>query len=577
MSAPAKNRSELKLTGAHYTPPALARFVAEQICRVAKPFTDDPLRILDPAVGDGELLGALLEALPSEINTVVTGFDTDIAAIKEAHERLAVPHAGAKLSLNVQDFLERVSGYAHEGEGLFASAQEHFDLIIANPPYVRTQVMGANESRRLAKAFGLSGRVDLYHAFLEAIALALREGGIAGIICSNRFMTTRSGLSIRKRLADHFEILEVWDLGDTKLFEAAVLPAVLLLRKRRRTSARTSALFTSIYTAEGDTQERADTPLDALGREGLIRVNGEVFQVRRGQLDYSSAPEDVWRLSNAFTDKWLQTVADHTHCIFGEIGKIRVGVKTTADRVFIGSHWELMPATDRPELLKPLITRHSIKRFSPVRQSPETMILYTHEICQGRRTTVDLDKFPRSKKYLEKFRGDLEARSYLSDAGREWFEIWVPQNPEAWKLPKLVFPDIAVEPTFCLDFDGSVVNGDCYWLAATNESELGLLWLALAVGNSSFVESFYDHRFHNKLYSGRRRFMTQYVEEFPLPDPAAAVGLELIRLSKEIYAESKTGIGAAQSKLEEMNALVWSSFGLPIEKIRREPNLQLAI
>ena len=38
--------------------------------------------------------------------------------------------------------------------------------------------------------------------------------------------------------------------------------------------------------------------------------------------------------------------------------------------------------------------------------------------------------------------------------------------------------------------------------------------LLLAVANSSFITKFYDIAFHNKLYAGRRRFMTQYVKKF---------------------------------------------------------------
>ena len=77
--------------------------------------------------------------------------------------------------------------------------------------------------------------------------------------------------------------------------------------------------------------------------------------------------------------------------------------------------------------------------------------------------------------------------------------------------PKLVFRDISEQPTFWLDFEGSVVNGDCYWLTPESQGSDDRLWLAAAVANSTFIESFYDHRFNNKLYAGRRRFITQYV------------------------------------------------------------------
>ena len=41
-----------------------------------------------------------------------------------------------------------------------------------------------------------------------------------------------------------------------------------------------------------------------------------------------------------------------------------------------------------------------------------------------------------------------------------------------------------------MDLDGSVVNGDCYWLALNPGQSTDLLWLTLAVANSSFIEAF---------------------------------------------------------------------------------------
>lgn len=92
--------------------------------------------------------------------------------------------------------------------------------------------MGTKRAQALASQFGLSGRVDLYQAFLVAMARHLRPGGILGVITSNRFLTTKGGMATRRFLRLNFEILELVDLGDTKLFEAAVLPALIFARKR---------------------------------------------------------------------------------------------------------------------------------------------------------------------------------------------------------------------------------------------------------------------------------------------------------------------------------------------------------
>lgn len=74
---------------------------------------------------------------------------------------------------------------------------------------------------------------------------ALKKGGLLGVITSNRYISTKSGSDIRKFLVENYEILEVIDLGDTKLFNAAVLPAIFIGKRRkviRKTPRRASML-----------------------------------------------------------------------------------------------------------------------------------------------------------------------------------------------------------------------------------------------------------------------------------------------------------------------------------------------
>jgi hypothetical protein len=366
-------------------------------------------------------------------------------------------------------------------------------------------------------------------------------------------------------------------LGDTRLFEAAVLPAVLLLSKKDSAADVAPSRFTSIYSASGVAQVHAATPITALNHDGLVAVNGDVFRVRHGVLNYLQDPVSVWTLSNTESDDWLETVAAHTHRTFGELGKIRVGVKTTADKVFIRSDWNSLPPGKCPELLMPLITHYVVKRFRVPSDAKCPRILYTHEVINGKRTVVDLALHPKTHEYLKAHRQTLEARHYVIEAGRKWYEIWVPQNPEAWANPKLVFPDIAEKPIFCMDLGGSVVNGDCYWIVPTNKGDLDILWLAMAVGNSSFIEVFYDHKFNNKLYAGRRRFMTQYVERFPLPDPATPLSREIIRKTKQIYEALSSLSEEPHNLVAELNELIWTSFGFNRKEISRKRNLQLSV
>jgi len=569
------NEDSLKATGATYTPFGFATFVAQKMLKVAELPTRGPIRVLDPAVGDGALLDALIKCLPAAARkrVEVWGYDTDPTAIRIASARLAEDFPGIPVHVAQMDFLEHVLALQTVGDLFAQGQQEPFHLVIANPPYVRTQILGATQSQELALSFGLTGRVDLYYPFLLGISQVLADGGVTGVITSNRFMTTKSGQAVRRALLSRFQIVQAWDLGDTKLFDAAVLPAVLLAKGTIETQQpkTTDIAFTTIYETKDPSQESATDALAALeaADDTVVAIaDGRRFRVRHGTLDNGRDPEGLWRVATCSTDTWLGTVEANTWDTFRRIGKIRVGVKSTADKIFIRNDWADIPG-GRPELLRPLLTRHCARRFRadvPAKAKHIKEILYPHEVVNGRRGAVDLNLYPKAKHYLEQHRQVLEARTYVIEAGRNWFELWVPQDPSAWPAPKLVFPDISDKPIFWIDSDGGVVNGECYWICCEKEGELDLLWLALAIANSTFIEAFYDHKFNNKLYAGRRRFITQYVEQFPLPDPTRAETQTIISLAKEIHAVTPSI--QADTLAAKLDELVWGVFGLS-EKVAR--------
>lgn len=567
-----KEVNDEKAVGATYTPKILADFVAKHIVELGKNLfeRDGILRILDPAVGDGELLVSLLEHLYSyDLNIEVYGFDTDQKAINSAADRITKKFPSVNLYFELRNFLEFVADQFCEVKNgpLFRSeAPKAYDLIIANPPYVRTQIIGATQAQLLAKQFNLSGRVDLYYPFILGMAKLIKPKGIAGIIVSNRFMTTRSGASVRRAICHQFNVRHVWDLGDTKLFNAAVLPAILLVEGKNGHTEE-NPFFTSIYETKGPADNCAEDQIDALSRRGIVQIkNGKIYQVSHGKLDISGATDRVWRVATDKADSWLSTVKAHSWGTFRDLGKIRVGVKTCSDKVFIRSDW-CQQQEGEPELLRPVITHHIGRRFKATNQKNKKSILYPHEFENGKRRAVDLLLYPKTKGYLERHRLNLESRKYVIDSGREWYEIWVPQDPAAWDQPKLVFRDISEKPEFWIDLDKSVVNGDCYWLVCKNPAQNDLLWLACAVANSTFIEAFYDKSFNNKLYAGRRRFMTQYVEQFPIPRIDNLVSKTIIQKSKEVYDCIPSP--KADFLQKELDALVWDAFGLIFEEVSR--------
>jgi hypothetical protein len=127
----------------------------------------------------------------------------------------------------------------------------------------------------------------------------------------------------------------------------------------------------------------------------------------------------------------------------------------------------------------------------------------------------------------------------------------VPQNPSLWKLPKIVFPDISAVPRFYYDNTGKIVNGNCYWIVAEKEADNNILLLIQGIANSKLMTKYHDLVFNNKLYSGRRRYFSQYVENYPLPDINTIESRAIINTVKQINGMDDEKIISKLTKILE--------------------------
>ncbi|MCB9348411.1 MAG: N-6 DNA methylase [Lewinellaceae bacterium] len=564
-------KEHIKHTGATFTPIDLAEYLARKLIN-HMPFKES-LEVLDPACGEGELLLSISKVLcEHKYEFSLTGYDSNNEYLSIAKERL-VSSGSMQSNFVLGDFLEAVDLSKNELLLDFDNSKKadsingFADLIIANPPYVRTQILGAEKAQKLAKKFSLKGRVDLYYPFLIAMTESLKEDGILGVITSNRYLSTKGGESIRKYLAENYEIIEIIDLGDTKLFDAAVLPAIFIGRKRKAKECNPKeSRFIKIYEElngyEGGLQ-LANSVFDILNQEGCgyFLVGDKKYKKTEGVLEYNEKTGSPWVMLSKKETDWVTTIDKNAACMVGDLFKVRVGIKTTADKVFISDKWEdLGDSKPENELLRDLISQENIGLWG-ISDNINLRVLYTHYDKDGKKETIDIDKYPKAKKYFLSHEKQLKGRKYVINAGRNWFEIWVSQKPNLWSKPKLVFPDISVTPRFYFDTEGKIVNGNCYWIVGNDEDDIEKLLLIQGVANSKLMTRYHDLVFNNKLYSGRRRYFTQYVERYPLPEINSKEGKTIIQTVKKLNKENdKDAIGQLVDILEISVAKV---FGVP--------------
>ena len=106
-----------------------------------------------------------------------------------------------------------------------------FDIVIANPPYVRME-----QIKHLKPLFSeiyacFSGRADLYVYFYEKSVMLLKQGGVLSFITSDTFLNRDFGEKIRAFLTRNTSIQILVDFGETGVFTAFTEPCVVLVRR----------------------------------------------------------------------------------------------------------------------------------------------------------------------------------------------------------------------------------------------------------------------------------------------------------------------------------------------------------
>lgn len=540
------NESKTKSNGVVYTPTDMANYLASKMIQYRPLKQKKTIDILDPAVGEGELLVAMLSLVKKHCSKIrVVGYETDEAVGNSTKEKLQHLFPDIEIDIRIADFIKAVEH----------GKVEAFDYIIANPPYIRTQIMGSNKSQDISEKLQLSGRVDIYYAFLLYTKHVLKKDGIAGYITSNKFMTIKAGNSVRNYMIQNYKIHHITDLGDTKLFNAAVLPCIMIF-SLGKTIEKNSVNFTSVYQSQNvPDANQINCIFDKIDTKGVYQIpDGRCYQYQQGTIN-STEQNMLWTISSDENSRWLANVEKSTWMYFSQIGRIRVGIKTTADNVFIGEDWT--GEKSNIELLKPLITHRNAGQIIPNTES-QWKVLYPHGMKNGSKFVYDINDYPNSKAYLEKFYDQLAGREYLKKAKRNWYEIWVPQNPDSWQHKKIVFRDISEKPEFWYDESGAIVNGDCYWIDIFPNTMDSIVYLALAIANSKFIEKYYDIKFNTKLYSGKRRYQAQYVEQFPIPFYCSDLSRRAISLVKTIISH-KNNLNI-QTYKEELDTIVEQLF-----------------
>ncbi|MDD5260310.1 MAG: N-6 DNA methylase [Methylacidiphilales bacterium] len=116
-----------------------------------------------------------------------------------------------------------------------------FDVVVANPPYVRQEDIKELKPR-LEHYECFKGTADLYVYFYERSVQLLTRGGSLAFITSNKYFRAGYGDKLRGFLAERHTLHQVIDFGDAPVFTAVAYPSIVLLTKEQPDSGEVKAM-----------------------------------------------------------------------------------------------------------------------------------------------------------------------------------------------------------------------------------------------------------------------------------------------------------------------------------------------
>ena len=491
--------------GAIYT----RREVVDFILDLTAYRSDQPLhamRLLEPSFGDGDFLlpaidrllsswkaldqkGSPLETLGDCIRAVELHRET----FDRTHAALIARLVGAGIAARVS---EAIAGrWLQHGDFLLAELPEAFDVVIGNPPYVRQEmipdVLLAEYRSRYTTIYD---RADLYIPFIERSLRLLRKGGALGFICADRWTKNRYGGPLRALVAKEFHLKIHVDMTDTPAFHSDVIayPAITVITRESPGVTRLA------YQPEIDS-----AVLAALATRLLAtHLPKEAGGVR--ELAGVTAGSEPWVLTSSDQLALVRRL-ERDFPTLEEVGcKVGIGVATGADEAFIGPFDDLDVEDDRKQ---PLVMTRDILNGTVEWRGFGVI----NPFADGG-GLVDLDDYPRLKRYLESRKDQIAGRHCAQKTPSNWYRTIDRITPSLTKRPKLLVPDIKGQAHIVYE-DGALYPHHNLYFITADAWDLRALQAVLLSGIARLFVATYSTR----MRGGFLRFQAQYLRRIRVP------------------------------------------------------------
>ena len=417
-----------------------------------------------------------------------------------------------------------------------AGLPQSFDIVVGNPPYVKTEEMlneNSEEFNYFKSKYSMAYKqFDKYFIFMEVALGLLSSDGVIGLIIPNKWMTIESGKIIRKSLASKGLVKEIVNFGSEQIFEGKSIYVCLLILDNHKNN--------SVFISSPTYVEFLSKPQE-LG-----------FSIPTSLLELMGG--NSWVLpSNNSEAKILSKISKNTIPL-SEIASVKNGIQTSANDVFliedyteIGDfvefkHDETIWQIEK-EITKPYINDSSkVISYNLVKSDALMIFPYTLS-SNGMPKIIELAvlkrDYPKAFKYFEANKTRLSKRSVSPPSiNGVYYAYGRHQALEAvFTTPKIVYSVNQKGNKYAYDIEGAAYasGGTAGEVAIFNSKNGYKLEFILALLNQRPIE-FFSRKRGSPFRGGFFARGSSVVSEIPVPNLDLVSNKEHIKIHSSVVS-----------------------------------------
>lgn len=407
-----------------------------------------------------------------------------------------------------------------------------FDVVIGNPPYVNVQLMTDEEKAFYRNHYAVFfKRCDLFALFVElGLSILSTNDGIVTFIIPSVVHSNMSYTRLRDLILNHHWLKEVCYTGGDVFNAPTVDTTILICNKKGNQDI---MLKNAVNFAKPITKT---VPADYFATfNNVISVGGD---------------NDTDALYSKLLNDDFEKVDAHYN--------VFQGIVTGNNTAFIFENDdEALAKGIEKALLHPLCHGRDIEKYMV--RSHDRRILYID-------SDVDIEDYPKTKKWLQNFRDRLETRREVRRGIIEWYGLQWPRVKSELDLKEKILlqntRNEALKTRIAATLDDTGIYGTQGLNFIIPKDKQANLHYLLGILNSKPINYLFATKFLNLAIKA------EYVKQIRIPAGTPAQRQAIVALVNEILSAKKDNPQADTREMEqEIDLLVFKLYGLNYEEM----------